>query len=676
MVAAISGCGGTGTGTAQSVATLAGAAGGQGFFDGSGTLVRFSSPAGVAVIGSNVFVADTSNHVIRKVDTLTGTVSTLAGSFGAPGSADGTGAAARFSSPTGIAAVGTTLFVCDTGNNTIRSVVSTSGVVATLAGAAGSSGAADNTVPGNVRFSSPRGISALGTDLFVADTGNHKIRRVTSAGATTTYAGSGSPGFTDNVGTGASFRSPEGVAVIASDVYVADTGNHTIRRITPSGSVGSVTTFAGAVTFPGFVDNVTGTAARFSSPSSLAASGASGTDLFVADTGNHVIRKIDSSAFVTTVAGTPGSAGLGDTVPGPAQFNGLKGLGTLGTGASTLFVADTANGTIRQVALSGTVTTLAGNPPRTGVIDDTGNAARFSAPAGAAIIGDEVFVADTANGTVRKITSGGVVSTVPGTLGSFASPAGIAAIGTTLYVCDNVNHTISSVPASGGTVTVLAGLAGSFGSADGTGTAARFSAPRGIATDGSNLYVADTGNHTIRQVTTAGVVTTIAGLAGNPGNADGSGGGPSPASRFNGPQGIGVAVASLATTLYVADTGNHTVRKIAGTGTSSIIVSTFAGAAGTAGFTDGSGSDSRFSSPTGITVVDTVLYVADAGNHAVRRVNSTRSVTTFVGTSVAATTRDGDAAQALLNTPVGIAGVPGTIFFTDRNENVVRKILF
>ncbi|HZW36910.1 MAG TPA: hypothetical protein VFF01_08195 [Candidatus Deferrimicrobiaceae bacterium] len=683
FLVSLSGCGNNETGTAQSVEVLAGAAGGPGFFDGSGTLVRFSSPSGAAVIGSDVFVADTANHVIRKVDTLTGNVTTLAGVFGIPGAADGSGAAARFNSPTGIVASGTILFVCDTGNHAIRRIVSTSGAVTTLAGDPGTAGAVDNNLPANVRFSSPRGIAIArdltGTPLFVADTGNHKIRRVELTGATTTYAGTGSPGITDNdVAAGASFRSPEGVAAFGTDVYVADTGNHTIRKVLSSGAVGgSVTTIAGTATLSGYVDNAAGLTARFSSPSSLVFIG---TDLFVADTGNHVIRKIDTSAvppaFVTTLAGTPGSAGFADSDPGPAQFNGLKGIGILETGANTLFVADTGNDTIRQVTLAGTVTTVAGNPPKTGVIDGTGTAARFTAAAGAVVIGDIVYVADTGNGTIRQITSSGEVTTLPGTVGPFISPAGITAIGSTLYVCDNVNHTILSVPAAGGTVTVLAGLSGSAGSSDGTGTAARFSAPGGIATDGTDLFVADTGNHTIRQVTTSGQVTTIAGLAGNSGNADGSGGGINPAARFNGPQGIATVVASLATTLYVADTGNHAIRRVAGVGSPNITVTTFAGTAGTAGFADGSGDSARFSSPAGITAVDGTLYVADTGNHLVRRIESTRNVTTFVGAIDQATTRDGDAAQALLNAPVGIVGGPGTIYFTDRNENVVRKILF
>src|SRR3990172_2847253 len=135
-LAVLSGCGSIDAGNAESAAALAGAEGGRGFFDGTGALVRFSSPSGVAAIGTNLFVADTANHAIRKA------VPALAGSFGISGSADGTGGAARIHSPAGIAAIGITLYVCDTGNHTLRKIVSTSGVVTTLAGSPGTAGGA------------------------------------------------------------------------------------------------------------------------------------------------------------------------------------------------------------------------------------------------------------------------------------------------------------------------------------------------------------------------------------------------------------------------------------------------------------------------------------------------------------------------------------------------------
>jgi sugar lactone lactonase YvrE len=670
-MAVLSGCGSIDEENAESVAALAGSSGGAGYFDGTGALVRFASPSGVAVIGTGLFVADTANHVIRKIDTATGAVTTVAGSFGVSGSADGTGAAARFHSPAGIVAVGTTLFVCDTGNHAIRKVLSASGLVTTLAGTPGAAGATDNVAgPGNVLFSSPRGIASDpgGSALFVADTGNHKIRKVTLAGATTTYAGSGTSGASDNVGASAGFSSPEGVASIGSDVYVADTGNHTIRKITPLGAVGDVTTFAGAAGLPGFTDNAAGTLARFFSPASLAAVG---TDLYVADTRNQVLRKIDAAGFVTTLAGGALAAGSTDGAGTAARFNGPKGIGTDG---ASIFVADTQNHSIRKATVGGSVTTAAGNPPRSGTVDGAGAAARLLAPAGAAVVGDNVFVADTGNHTIRKVTSAGAVTTLAGNPGVsgiadgtgssalFTNPQGLAAVGTDLYVADTGNHAIRKVTSAGAVTTFAGGTTGTPGFVNDTGTLARFNFPKGIASDGTSLFVADTGNHAIRKIDIAtGSVTTLAGT-GVAGSAN------SPP-RFDSPEGVAV----IGTSVYVADTGNHTVRKVANP---SGATGTFAGTAGSPGFADASGTSARFSSPRGIAAVGSVLYLADTGNHAVRRISTAATVTTFVGTAGSATTRDGDAPQALLNAPAGIAGVQGTIFFTDANENVLRKILF
>jgi hypothetical protein len=176
-------------------------------------------------------------------------------------------------------------------------------------------------------------------------------------------------------------------------------------------------------------------------------------------------------------------------------------------------------------------------------------------------------------------------------------------------------------------------------------------------------------NHRIRKIVIAtGAVTTLAGT-GTAGYAN-----TAPAT-FNGPEGVAV----IGNNLYVADTGNHAVRRVANFNAASPAVTTFAGAGpptAVSGFVNNSGTSARFSSPRGIAAVGSVLYVADTGNHAVRAISTATNVTTFVGTSESATTRDGDAPQALLNAPVGIAGVPGTIYFTDVNENVVRKILF
>lgn len=160
-------------------------------------------------------------------------------------------------------------------------------------------------------------------------------------------------------------------------------------------------------------------------------------------------------------------------------------------------------------------------------------------------------------------------------------------------------------------------------------------------------------------------VAALAGAAGGPGFFDGS---PADPVRFDSPSGVAV----VGTNRFVADTENHVIRKTDAAGE----VTTFAGSAGKAGSADAQGDAARFSSPDGIAAVGSVLYVADRGNHTVRRISSTRSVSTFVGRADAATTRNGDASAALLNAPAGITGTTGTLYFTDTNENVVRKILF
>jgi len=680
---AFAGCGGDNvSGKAESVAAFAGGTGGPGFFDGSPSApVRFDTPSGVAVTTTgDRFVADTENQVIRKID-ASGNVTTFAGAFGVSGSADGTGSEARFNMPSGITAVGTVLFLCDTGNHTIRRV-SASGVVTTLAGSPGVPGAVDNTVGAFVRFSSPKGIisnvvpgqTSLTPILYVADTGNHTIRRMSSSGATTTIAGSGTPGFVDGSGASASFSSPEGITFDGSSVFVADTGNHAIRQVTLTAGDGNVTTLAGDGT-PGYVDNTSGATARFSSPVSLASVG---SDLYVSDTGNHVIRKVNTTnlGFTTTLAGAPQVAGYADGTGGLARFDSPEGIASDGLSLASLYVADTENQTVRRVTLGGSVTTVAGNPPQAGSANGTGAAARFRAPAGVVVIGDDVFVADTENHTIRKIDSAGVATTIAGAAGSpgstdtpprFRSPAGITDLGGDLYVSDSGNNTIRKVTTAGVTTTI-AGTAGSSGASDGNGTTeALFNNPQGIVALGGDLYVADSGNNIIRKVTTSGTVTTIAGSAGIPGSDDGL----REDARFRSPLGIG----AQGNNLYVADSGNNTIRKVL---IPSGATSTFAGSPPPeqAGYKDGTGGNALFSSPDGISGVGSALYVADRGNHAVRRISTLAKVTTFVGTPDAATTRNGNADSALLNAPAGITGVEGTIYFTDINENVIRKILF
>jgi streptogramin lyase len=273
---------------APGLSLIAGNIAGPGADDAVGTAARFRTPSGIASdAAGNLYIADSKNHTIRKISPV-GAVTTLAGTAERSGSADGSGAIARFNVPFDIAVgAASNLYVADSGNHSIR-VISPTGAVTTLAGAAGFAGSADGNGPA-ARFNSPGGIAAdANGNLYVTDTFNHVIRRITPAGAVTTIAGMAQmPGNADGNLAAARFNTPVGIALDrAGNLYVADTGNHTIRKITPAGVV---TTLAGTAGSPGFVDG-SGAAARFNLPFGVA-SDATG-NLYVGDSGNYTIRKI------------------------------------------------------------------------------------------------------------------------------------------------------------------------------------------------------------------------------------------------------------------------------------------------------------------------------------------------------------------------------------------------
>lgn len=301
-----------------------------------------------------------------------------------------------------------------------------------------------------------------------------------------------------------------------------------------------------------------------------------------------------------------------------------------------LVVANTDNQTIQTLTLSNNaVATLAGAANTAGTADGTGTAAKFYAPFGITLSGTDFYVADTFNHAIRKVTGAGVVTTIAGTAGTagntdgtgsaalFYGPKSLVSDGTNLYVNDTSNHTIRKVVMATGVTTTLAGYSGTSGTTDGTGSAARFYVPFGIAYDGTNLFVTDTGNQTIRKVTPAGVVTTLAGTAGTSGTTDATG----TSAKFNNPAGV----VSDGTNLFVADSSNHTIRKIV---ISSGVVTTLAGTAGTLGSDDGTGSAARFNTPIGLTIDNAGnLYVVDQFYKKIRKVvTSTGVVTTISAT--------------------------------------------
>ena len=319
----------------------------------------------------------------------------------------------------------------------------------------------------------------------------------------TRFAGTaGTSGSSNGTGTAASLNMPVGITTDGTNLYVADRANHLIRKIVIS--TGVVTTVAGTGS-SGSVDG-TGTGASLNEPIGITTDG---TNLYVVDGANHLIRKIViSTGVVTKVAGT-GSSGSADGTGTAASFNSPVGITTDGT---NLYVADYANEIIRKIVIAtGVVTTVAGTALNQGNKNDTGADAEFNGPRGITTDGTNLYVADAVNHLIRKIViSTGVVSTVAGTgssgssngtgtSASFNEPSGITTDGTNLYVGDGENHLIRQIVISTGVVTTVAGT-GSSGSVDGTGTGASISTPYAVTTDGTDLYVSENGNHLIRKI--------------------------------------------------------------------------------------------------------------------------------------------------------------------------------
>ena len=337
---------------ASNVTTIAGTSGSHGSTDGTGTDAEFYFPEAITTDGTNLYLADTENFTVRKIAIATRQVTSLAGTAGLYGSADGTGADARFYDVGGISTDGTNLYVADTSNCTIRQIVIATGQVSTLAGTT----------------------SYLGNSLW------------------------GPCGSTDGIGAAARFNGPQGLATDGINLYVADTWNHIIRKIVLS--IGEVTTLAGSAGLTGTADDI-GALARFNSPQGLATDG---TNLYVADSHNYTVRKIvTATGEVTTLAGSPGSWGFTDGIGDAARFGEPRGVTTDGT---YLYVTDSGNQTIRMVKIATReVTTIAGTPlsATTSSVDGTGATATFGYPLGITTDESSLYITDASVNTIRRI---------------------------------------------------------------------------------------------------------------------------------------------------------------------------------------------------------------------------------------------------------------------------------
>lgn len=635
-----------------------------GWLDGTGAAARFYSPTAVAADAQgNIYVADEGNHVIRKV-TVIGAVSTVAGRAGESGLVNGSGPAARFNEPSGIAVDASgNLFVADKANGAIRKITP-QGEVSTFISNESiftSAQSAGLTNPIFLGFPVSLAVNAIGR-VYVVSQGANSIIQIMQDGRVDLLAGNEGSilgGFLDGTGAGALFSQPEGIALdITGNLLVADTGNNAIRKVTPAGVV---TTVAGQGRFrSGFVNGPAATA-HLSEPRGIAADGAG--NVYFADKNIACIRMVSAGGEVSTFVGEVGTHGDADGFGTAAKFSRVAGMAWSATGK--LFIAESGNHTIRQATPSGQVTTLAG-AASAGDRDGMGNLARFNSPSDITFdSAGNLYVADAGNGLVRKVGPNGLVTTLTapmsGPLGMarFGWPSGVAVdTNGTVYVAEGYDSQIFKI--------TQAGVLSLF--ADG------FRGPQGIALDrAGNLYVADTYNHTIRKVSPTGLVTTLAG-----GPSSGAEDGAASDARFNTPTGVAVGADG---SVYVADQNNARIRKISPNG----IVSTLAGYANTSGFytpyremiaIDGAGSDSGFSLPSRL-AVDAAgnVFVSDAGNHLIRKVTPAGFATTIAGVFGKAGSADGTWNEARFEYPSGIAlASDGTLLVVDNGNRITKGV--
>ena len=577
------------------------------------------------------------------------------------------------------------LFIANGRDNNVRRVDGVTGVITTAAGDGTSGFSGDGGLATGASLFAPRGLAADASGhLFIADAFNDRIRRVAAdTEIITTVAGDGATGFSGDGGpaTSASLNRPNAVAIDASgNLFIADGSNYRVRRV--DAATGIITTVAGDGTLGGSGDGGPATSASFNYANGVAVDGSG--NLFIAE--SHRIRRVDgATGIITTVVGGAASGFSGDGGPATsASLNFPSGLAVDGSG--NLYISDSFNYRVRRVdAATGVITTVAGDGIR-GFSGDGGPAtsASLNVPWGVAVdTSGNVYIADRDNHRVRRVDAAtGVITTVaggfvgdggPATSSSLNSPAGIALDASgNLYIADSAHHRVRLVDGATGTITTVAGTTSTGFSGDGgPATTANLNSPQGVAVDGSgNLYISDTFNHRVRRVDAAtGVITTVAGDGASGFSGDG---GTATSASLKFPRGLAVDAAG---NLLIADE-NHRVRRV---DASSGIITTVAGN-GTSGFSDDGGpaTSASLNLPRGV-AVDTSgnVYIADRSNHRVRLVDgATGTITTVAGTTSTGFSGDGGpATTANLNSPQGVAvDGSGNLYISDTLHDRIRRV--
>lgn len=590
---------------------------------GPATSAALNDPRALAVDGAgNVFIADTLNHCIRKVS-RDGIITTIAGS-GAPGfSGDGGPAsAARLAFPQGLAldAAGN-LYVSDSSNFRVRRI-GPDGIITTIAGTGlrGSSGDGGPAVAAMLAGPAHLAVDAQG-NVLIADPSANRIRRVSAGGVITTVAGTGTLGFSGDGGpaTSAALAFPRGVAVDAGgNIYIPDDSNNRIRRVNAQGIISTIAGF----TFGFSGDGGPAVRAELGSPGAVAVD--SDGSVLVADSRNHRIRRIGLDGTINTVAGG-GSRFFGDG--GPATSAALDvPNGVALDAAGNLIIADEYNHRIRKVTPEGVITTVAGNGVP-GLAGDGGPATEASLKQPRDVAVDpagNIYIADALNHRVRRISTDGNITTVAGTSLGFSGDGGPAtqarlaypdalAVDSSgnLYISDVGNARIRKV--SQGTIQTIAGTGRrDFTGDGGPATSASHSSVRGLVVAPSGeLFLADTSNDRIRRIALDGTINTVAGTGTRGFSGDG---GPATSAAINGPEGLALDAAG---NLYFADWGNSRIRRLSTDGR----IGTIAGSIFGFGGDGGSPTQASLRLPRAVALDGSGnVYISDGGNSRIRAV--------------------------------------------------------
>lgn len=668
------------------ISTIAGnGTGGYSGDGGAATSAELDGPTALSLFSGNLYIADSQNSVIREVNLSTGDISTVAGNGTAGYSGDGGAAtSAELNDPTGLAFDSSgDMYISDCGADVVREVGVSSGDISTIAGSGTSGYTGDGGPATSAQLDCPQGLAVDSSgDVFIADSGNSAVREVSSSSSDiSTVAGNGTQGDSGigGLATSAEIGSPQAIVLDSSgDIFIADSGDYEVWEVVASS--GDIFSVAGNGYSSYSGDGASGTGAQLQNPSGVAMTSSGNVDF--TDTQNNVVRQLNvSTGHVSTIAGTGVAGYSGDGgLATSAELNQPTGIFIDSSG--NVYIADTGNNVIRKISAStGDISTVAGDGTA-GYTGDGGAAtsAELNGPQGVFVDSSgDMDIADTGNNVIRYVAaSSGHITTFAGGPGSGTAtsvsqiPDYVVVSSGDLYVADQDHNVVRKVVLSTGAESTVAGNGGQGYTGDGgLATAAQLNGPTAIAVDSSgDVYIADSGNNVIREVAaSSGDISTIAGngIAGYSGD-----GGLATAAELGGPEGVAVDSSG---DVFISDTENDVIREVsASTGD----ISTIAGN-GLPGYSGdgGAATSAEINSPQGISLSSGNLYIADTDNNVIRELNmSSGDISTVAGDGTAGYVGDGGpATSAELQSPTDVQfDGSGNMYIADSGNNVIREV--